>query len=1023
MKRKQALGLITVIALCGLFIFGNFNPNLFPSPPIEDEGIDTLWSYATGGEVKSSPAIADLDSDGFPEVVVGSDDNQIYSFNGEDGSLLWSYPTGDNVRSSPVIADLDADGSSEVIVGSDDGTLYALNGIDGTRYWIPASQSQEHDGNLGFDGAQARYSITIDEGAESLRCILTCGSNDYDLYIRYDSEPTTDDYDYRGYSGSGEDITVPYPQAGIWYIMVDSFSGSGPYHLSIYVNYEGVLVEDTTEFEGSLDAPGDLDRYTINIPSGTTDVHCILSSTPNDFDLYGKLESEPTTSDYDWRGYASGSEDFHITDIEPGLWHIMVYSYSGSGSYSLTITLTTGGTSDTSFDGPITLAPTVADLNDDTLLDVIASASTEVRALEGMEGTTLWSYYAGSTVTSCVAVGDLNNDDNPDVIFGDATGIIYALNGASGNLLWTVNTGAKIEATPVIVNIDDDSNPEIIVGNSVGNIYALDGFSGEIEWTLLTGNSITSSPALGDIDSDERLEIVIGTNNENGGHLFAINSEDAQVIWTVSILEGIGTAPTLMDITGNGALDVIFGTDGGSVIGLAGDTQIEVLSVDAPDSIESSLAVMDVNSDGRLNVVFGCDNNLIYALDLEDPGQRIFWMGHGGASDFTGTNSIEFIDADNDMLSIYSESVFRSNPRSNDSDSDLIQDGLDVALGFSPTLSDSDFDTLDDYSEYYIHHTNGAEPDTDFDLLSDGLEINVYFTSPRNNDSDFDSLSDGLEILVYGSDPHNIDSDNDTILDGVEVLQYGSSPALVDTDFDSITDFDEIFVYGTNPNMTDSDQDGLWDYFEITEYLTDPLVADSDGDSALDGAEILEMETDPLVFDSDGDSYSDGWEFSAGFDPLDPAVPLAEILIFYLPIIGPALFIFGLVVVIIRIKRKPDEQEPIEPYARVDPEPVIPEPVTKYDLMDDVDKPWLYDGKTSLLRTGDAHDFMQWLVSEEKLVGELVRSQQFDDALERLRKLLQYVTSERDMLARRSLRTYENTEERLLNKITELEER
>ncbi|MHA1576801.1 MAG: hypothetical protein ACTSU3_05520, partial [Candidatus Thorarchaeota archaeon] len=168
-------------------------------------------------------------------------------------------------------------------------------------------------------------------------------------------------------------------------------------------------------------------------------------------------------------------------------------------------------------------------------------------------------------------------------------------------------------------------------------------------------------------------------------------------------------------------------------------------------------------------------------------------------------------------------------------------------------------------------------------------------------------------------------------------------------------------------------------------------------------------------------SYSDGWEYAAGFDPLDPIVPFTEIVLFYFPIIGPVLLAFGVAVVILRIRRKSDDQEPIEPYARVEPEPDIPEPLVKYDLMDDVDKPWLYDGKKSLLQSGDTHDFMQWLVSEEKLVDDLVRNQQFAEALERLRKLLQYVNSERDMLVRRGLRTYENTEERILNKISELE--
>jgi outer membrane protein assembly factor BamB len=58
------------------------------------------WSYTTGNNVWSSPALGDIDGDGKLEVVVGSFDNNVYALNGENGSFLWSYTTGDFVMSS-----------------------------------------------------------------------------------------------------------------------------------------------------------------------------------------------------------------------------------------------------------------------------------------------------------------------------------------------------------------------------------------------------------------------------------------------------------------------------------------------------------------------------------------------------------------------------------------------------------------------------------------------------------------------------------------------------------------------------------------------------------------------------------------------------------------------------------------------------------------------------------------------------------------------------------------------------------
>jgi len=96
---------------------------------------DLLWTYTTQGEVFSSPAISDIDNDGILDVVIGSRDKSIYAIKGDDGTLLWSFTTNGEVDSSPVIGDVDGDGNLEVIVGSSDHLLYVLNGENGSLLW------------------------------------------------------------------------------------------------------------------------------------------------------------------------------------------------------------------------------------------------------------------------------------------------------------------------------------------------------------------------------------------------------------------------------------------------------------------------------------------------------------------------------------------------------------------------------------------------------------------------------------------------------------------------------------------------------------------------------------------------------------------------------------------------------------------------------------------------------------------------------------------------------------------------
>ncbi len=224
-------------------------------------------------------------------------------------------------------------------------------------------------------------------------------------------------------------------------------------------------------------------------------------------------------------------------------------------------------------------------------------------------------------------------------------------------------------------------------------------------------------------------------------------------------------------------------------------------------------------------------------------------------------------DADGDGVGDLDEMVFGGDPSLADTDGDGLDDADEVALGTALDLADTDGDGLDDGEEVDF----GTDPfvvDTDGDGLDDAMEIGLG-TNPLDPDTDGDGAEDGWEI-ENESNPLVCDTDGDGLEDGDE-CSLGSDPTLSDTDGDGIPDADEA-VLGTDPAIADTDGDGLDDWEEF-QGDTDPLDPDMDGDGLLDGEEV-DLGTDPLDPDTDGDGLPDGDEIDAGASPFSPDTDL-----------------------------------------------------------------------------------------------------------------------------------------------------
>ncbi len=103
-------------------------------------GLDgSLLSYkVVNGEPHSTPAAADLDNDGWLEVVLGTKNGSVVAIDfGQNWAIEYLWRTGkldERISTSPLVVDLDSDGAYEVVVQTRSG-IVCLDGASGNLLW------------------------------------------------------------------------------------------------------------------------------------------------------------------------------------------------------------------------------------------------------------------------------------------------------------------------------------------------------------------------------------------------------------------------------------------------------------------------------------------------------------------------------------------------------------------------------------------------------------------------------------------------------------------------------------------------------------------------------------------------------------------------------------------------------------------------------------------------------------------------------------------------------------------------
>jgi hypothetical protein len=151
-----------------------------------DGAIRPGWPKKGAAPFWSTPVVGDIDNDGTLEIVVGSNSSRLYAWHANgvevrDGDSnpatdgVFYQPSG-SVISSPALADLDHDGRREIIFGTSTGRVYALHAATGAT---PFEVAWMYQGTGGFSGSPAVGDIQ--PGGDQEVAITTTAGNVYVL--------------------------------------------------------------------------------------------------------------------------------------------------------------------------------------------------------------------------------------------------------------------------------------------------------------------------------------------------------------------------------------------------------------------------------------------------------------------------------------------------------------------------------------------------------------------------------------------------------------------------------------------------------------------------------------------------------------------------------------------------------------------------------------------------------------------------------------------------------------------------
>lgn len=187
-------------------------------------------------------------------------------------------------------------------------------------------------GLAGAGGEELMFTLDVPAMATDLSFVMSGGTGDADMYVKFGAAPTVGDYDCRPYlGGNNESCDIDLAQQGTYFVKVigyTAFTG-----VSLTGSFNEADDPDLPDAGGETITDINVGRrawqhYTLDVPAGMAELSVTITGGRGDADLYLKYGSTPTAGSYDCRPNRNGNEETCvISNPEAGVWHMSVYGF------------------------------------------------------------------------------------------------------------------------------------------------------------------------------------------------------------------------------------------------------------------------------------------------------------------------------------------------------------------------------------------------------------------------------------------------------------------------------------------------------------------------------------------------------------------------------------------------------------------------------------------------------------------------------------------------------------------------